>query len=199
MSKCQYSKCWICFKPIWNVSNLSKLTLTNLLTNVSNCRFGDLSSNYVNERVANLAKTSMIERLQGLCKSNGISNAHNIISRSNSKEGESSSFWNLNNITVLPLLDSWSSNTKAKKPKGLLLLIDEAKEPSVFLEKFESEFFAENEFKNLYSVDYRNTIISLCHGNGTRVVDYDVKKILRHAEIVSFSKFTNLLLQESQK
>ena len=179
--------------------------------------FGDLSVNYINERLARLLKEINFDRLTKLYKSEGLETE--VVTTPTSPTGKDALpvgngtvFKDGSELTsyyeVLPLLDSFpgnvgaagaGSNASQKKGKGLLFLIDEAKEPARFLEKFEAEFFGENDYRNTYWVDFRNTTISLCHANGTRIVEYDVKKILSHADVVSASKFTNLLLQESQK
>ncbi|CAG7833673.1 unnamed protein product [Allacma fusca] len=175
-------------------------------------RFGDLAVNYINERLARLMKDINFDRLTRIYKSEGLETesattpvsptGKDVLTVTNGHLKDGSDLTNY--YDVLPLLDSFPANTTStnahqKKGKGLLFLIDEAKEPVRFLEKFETEFFGENEFRNLYWVDFRNTTISLCHSNGTRIVEYDVKKVLSHADVVSASKFTNLLLQESQK
>ncbi len=113
----------------------------------------------------------------------------------------------------LPLLDSFPSaattngglgcggggGVQQTKGKGLLYFLDDAKEPARCLEKFESEFYGESQFRSLYSADFRNTSLTLAHANATRIVEYDIKRVLHHVDIAAASKFTNLLVQESQK
>lgn len=122
---------------------------------------------------------------------------------SGTSNGESESFkeaYFMNHYESLPLLDSFpSAANHSSKAKGFLYFMDDAKEPARCLEKFESEFYGENQFKNLYAVDFRNTSLTLAHSSGTHIVEYDVKKILHHVDLMSASKFTNVLIQDSQK
>jgi len=163
------------------------------------CRFADLSSNYINDRVYKLLKEVNFDRIYKLYHSEGIS-LESKSEISSSKSDETQEEYVMNQYDSLPLLDSFPSATNQSiKSKGLLYFLDDAKEPARCLEKFESEFYGENQFKNLYCVDFRNTSLTMSHANGTHIVEYDIKKVLQHVDIVSASKFTNVLIQESQK
>jgi hypothetical protein len=169
-------------------------------------RFADLSSNYINDRVFKLLKEVNFDRLNKLYQSEGISvQAKPTLSSPTSKtngesEGGRDEEYLMNQYNSLPLLDSFPSATnQSVQSKGLLYFLDDAKEPTRCLEKFESEFYGESQYKNLYCVDFRNTSLTMAHSNGTHIVEYDIKKILQHVDIVSAAKFTNVLIQESQK
>lgn len=180
-------------------------------------RFGDLSTNYLNDRISKIIKEVSYDRLNKLYRSEGI----DILSQSDSsnpgtpvpfdgvgcpnggfKVGEDDTLFG--QYDSLPLLDSFPSaattnNGQQTKGKGLLYFLDDAKEPARCLEKFESEFYGESQFRSLYSADFRNTSLTLAHANATRIVEYDIKRVLHHVDIAAASKFTNLLVQESQK
>jgi len=169
-------------------------------------RFGDLSANYVNDRILKLIKEVNFDRMNKTYQEERINledseppltpTTGSIGSGAGTQPHED--LCTVTQHDPLPLLDSFP-NSSGNKIKGLLFLMDDGKEPSRFLEKFESEFYGEPQYRHLYSVDFRNTSLTICHANGTRIVEYDVKKILQHSDIASASKFTSLLVQESQK
>lgn len=171
-------------------------------------RFGDLSINYLNDRISKIIKEVTYDRLNKLYRSEGI----DLENKSDSAPGTPVPDGNGNHgakeddllfcqYDSLPLLDSFPSANGGPhtKGKGLLYFLDDAKEPARCLEKFESEFYGESQFRTMYCADFKNTSLTLAHANGTRIVEYDIKRVLHHVDVAAASKFTNLLVQESQK
>lgn len=178
-------------------------------------RFGDLSTNYLNDRISKLIKEANYDRLNKLYRSEGIDlHCKSDMSPGNGPAASTAGpDGNANGGSLkeedllfgqydsLPLLDSFPSpsNGQQTKGKGLLYFLDDAKEPARCLEKFESEFYGESQFRAMYCADFKNTSLTLSHANGARIVEYDIKRVLYHVDVAAASKFTNLLVQESQK
>lgn len=167
-----------------------------------------MSTNYINDRISKIIKEASYERLNKLYRSEGIDlecKSDLTPGTPGALPGDSSGIKDDDHLFCqydsLPLLDSFPSANSGQqtKGKGLLYFLDDAKEPARCLEKFESEFYGESQFRSLYCADFRNTSLSLAHANGTRIVEYDIKRVLHHVDIAAASKFTNLLVQESQK
>lgn len=159
-----------------------------------------MGCNYLNDRVSKLLKEVNFDRLEKLYQQENITFDAKSDTASNSESESFKEEYFMNYYESIPLLDAFPSpGNHSSKAKGFLYFLDDGKEPARCLEKFESEFYGDNQFKNLYAVDYCNTSLTLAHSNGTHIVEYDVKNILHHVELVSASKFTNILIQDSKK